>query len=415
MTDTDSAGALTRLSRLVSRLRQRHIADPETRELIGELDEVIGATQAGAPVSSAPSSERWRLLFEAAPDAYVVTDRAGMVVSSNPRAVEMLGLHQIIDRRVPLVLRIARSDRPEFHRLLRSGIPSSEKPVVALERPEESEFRVEVQCVEAGPDELLWILHDVSEAERGRRLLEAAASREHAAAEQLRVVDSMRKAFLLAVSHDLRSPLVAIAEFASLLQDDRLGDGLRDSALERLRATARETIAMLNGLLDYERIEHAAVTVRRDDVDAADVVRRVVESIPSEGHEVHFDLRPSPAAIDSTIAERIVTNLVRNAIQHTPPGTSIWVGCRLEPDGVLITVDDAGPGIPAADRQAVFELFHRRRPADTVGGLGIGLALVRRFAQLHGGYARAEDRPGGGTSFQVVLGAIDSSPERHQD
>jgi signal transduction histidine kinase len=81
-------------------------------------------------------------------------------------------------------------------------------------------------------------------------------------------------------------------------------------------------------------------------------------------------------------------------------GSTIWVRCSREPDGVLLVVEDDGPGIPPGRRDSVFDLFER---AHDSSGVGAGLALVRRFARLHDGYARIEERPGGGASFQVLL------------
>jgi signal transduction histidine kinase len=133
-------------------------------------------------------------------------------------------------------------------------------------------------------------------------------------------------------------------------------------------------------------------------------VKRAAAEAPLDDHPLELDLPPTLANADPAIVERIVSNLVRNAIQHTPPGTTIWVRCRREPDGILLVVEDDGPGIPAELRSTVFDLFQRARTGrPSPNGLGVGLALVRRFAQLHGGYARVEDRPGGGASFHVLL------------
>lgn len=392
VTGIDAADAWPQLQRLVAQLHELEVVDPASRKLIDELHNVLIA---GGDVVPTPQADQLRLLFDAAPDAYILTDRGGMIEDANPPAVQLLGLNPSKEDRSPLVLSVDRAHRPAIQRLLRSaGTSTGKPPVVAAPS---SGAHAEVWCVPVGTDRLLWVLHDVSEAER------------------LRVVDAMRKALLLAVSHDLRTPLVAIAEYSSLLEDDRLDDDQRTTALSRLRSTAQDTLATLNDLLDYERIEHAAMSVRRDDVDVAEVVRRVLDTISADQHTVHADLSSTPARVDATIVERVITNLVGNAIQHTPPGSTVWVRCRREPDGVRLVVEDDGPGIPTEHRQTAFELFHRHHNAGHSGGLGIGLALVRRFAQLHGGYARAEDRPGGGASLQVLLGVSDVSPECHQD
>lgn len=102
--------------------------------------------------------------------------------------------------------------------------------------------------------------------------------------------------------------------------------------------------------------------------------------------------------------ERIVENLVRNAVRHTPAGTGIWVGVKAHAGGALITVEDDGPGVPDELKEALFEPF-RQGPSssDHSQGTGIGLSLVARFAELHGGRAWIEDSPHGGASFQVFI------------
>jgi len=116
------------------------------------------------------------------------------------------------------------------------------------------------------------------------------------------------------------------------------------------------------------------------------------------------DAEPVMAWIDPAKVERIVENLLVNAARHTPDGTPVWLRVTAEADGVLLCVEDAGPGVPPDLRQTVFEPFRQateNRPH--APGVGVGLALVARFAELHGGRAWVEERPGGGASFKVFL------------
>jgi signal transduction histidine kinase len=109
-------------------------------------------------------------------------------------------------------------------------------------------------------------------------------------------------------------------------------------------------------------------------------------------------------AVDASKVERIVENLLANAAKHTPAGTTIWVRVAPESEGVLIAVEDDGPGVPEAHRDRIFEPFSRGPDAPQHSpGVGIGLSLVARFAELHGGRAWVTDRPGGGASFRVYL------------
>ena len=114
--------------------------------------------------------------------------------------------------------------------------------------------------------------------------------------------------------------------------------------------------------------------------------------------------------------ERIVENLVANAIRYTPVGTPIWVHATGDAESVLIVVEDAGPGIPEELRDSIFEPFRQGNEVVTHNpGVGIGLSLVTRFAELHGGRAWVEDRGGGGASFRVYLPFASASDEPLED
>jgi signal transduction histidine kinase len=108
--------------------------------------------------------------------------------------------------------------------------------------------------------------------------------------------------------------------------------------------------------------------------------------------------------VDAAKVERIVDNLLANAVKHTPPAASIRVRVVPSGDGVLVAVDDAGAGVPEHERQAIFEIFNRGSAATAqVAGTGVGLSLVAQFTALHGGRAWVEENPEGGATFCVLL------------
>jgi PAS domain S-box-containing protein len=237
--------------------------------------------------------------------------------------------------------------------------------------------------------------------------LSVALQREEAASEHLRALDEMKTTFLQAVSHDLRTPLTSVLGIALTLE--RRADGLPadDVAdlLQRLSGNARKLDGLLGDLLDLDRLARGTLSPRRQVVDLGELTRRVVDDVGVQGeHAVVVAVPAVRVAVDAPKVERIVENLVVNAARHTPAGTTIWV--RVEPrrDGVLLVVEDEGPGVPAQLREQVFQPFRKgRNVADHAPGSGIGLALVARFAGLHGGRAWVQDRPGGGASFRVFL------------
>jgi signal transduction histidine kinase len=241
--------------------------------------------------------------------------------------------------------------------------------------------------------------------------LAAALDRERAAAEHLRTLDELKSGFLQAVSHDLRTPLASVLGISLTLQRGRgqLSPADADDLLGRLAANARKLDRILTGLLDLDRLDRGIVELRRERVDLASLVARVVKEAGEEllhAHPVSLDLAPIQVLADAAKVERIVENLLANAARHTDPGTPIWV--RVEPGdrGALLCVDDAGPGIPVEQRESIFRPFERGPGgAGYAPGSGVGLALVAQIASLHDGQAWVEDRAGGGASFRVLLPA----------
>jgi PAS domain S-box-containing protein len=238
--------------------------------------------------------------------------------------------------------------------------------------------------------------------------LAVALDRERAAAEHLRTLDELKSGFLQAVSHDLRTPLASVLGISLTLQRGRglLGPDDTDDLLGRLAANARRLDRILTGLLDLDKLDRGIVELRREPVDLASLVAGVVSEAADElgTHPVSLDLLPIQVLADAAKVERVVENLLANAARHTDPGTPIWVRVGPLDRGALLCVDDAGPGIPAEQRESIFRPF-QRGGATYAPGSGVGLALVAQIASLHDGQAWVEDRAGGGASFRVLLPA----------
>ena len=181
--------------------------------------------------------------------------------------------------------------------------------------------------------------------------------------------------------------------------------------MDRIVANARKLDRLLTDLLDLDRLSRGVIEARRQPTELAGLIRRVVEECDSDdGRSVAVEAEEVTAMVDGPKVERIVDNLLRNCLRHTPPGTPIWVRLATSPEGALIAVEDEGPGVPAELREAIFEPF-RQGPSSAAHspGVGIGLSLVARFTELHGGHAWVEEREGGGASFRVLL---PTNPER---
>ena len=267
-----------------------------------------------------------------------------------------------------------------------------------------------------GPGILRGLMVDITERKRAERALRAserkysdAFKREREAAQRLRTLDDMKNTFLEAVSHDLRTPLTSILGSALTLERSKL-ELPRSEALDmvaRIAANARKLERLLSDLLDLDRLQRGIVSPKRRATDLEDFVRRAVEETDTHGRTVEVEVEPGSVQIDQAKTERILENLLSNSMRHTPEDAKIWVRARPSDGGVLFVVEDDGPGVPEDLREAIFEPF-RQAPGSSSGhapGVGIGLSLVRRFAELHGGNAWAQERPGGGASFHVFLPA----------
>jgi PAS domain S-box-containing protein len=252
------------------------------------------------------------------------------------------------------------------------------------------------------------VLVDITERLRAHEL-ERDLEVERETARRLRAVDEMKNTFLQAVSHDLRTPLAAILGLAVTMAREDLdidGGETRDMA-RRIAQNARKLDRLVTDLLDLDRLSRGIVEPLFRPTDVGALVWELVS-----GSELladrQVDLQTSSVVIacDAAKVERIVENLLGNTAKHTPVTARIWV--RVEPweGGALIVVEDDGPGVAPEQRERIFEAFLQGETASPhAPGVGVGLALVARFAELHDGAAWVEERPGGGASFRVFLPA----------
>ncbi len=273
------------------------------------------------------------------------------------------------------------------------------------------------------------IMIDITEQKRAEQAMQEALAREHQALErerqatrELRALDEMKNIFLNAVSHELRTPLAGVVGIALTLRRarSRLAEEDVGDLLDRLVTSADKLQRLLSDLLDLDRLNRGILTPKLHSTDLASLVCRIAEQWQQEsGRGLEVAVEPVVVQVDPSKVERIVENLLANADRHTSPDTPVWVRTTRQDHGVLIAVEDAGDGIPPELRAALFEPFRQGPDAPRhAPGVGIGLTLVARFSELHGGRAWVEDRPGGGSSFRVLLPdppapAAVSAPAKH--
>jgi two-component system, OmpR family, sensor histidine kinase KdpD len=236
------------------------------------------------------------------------------------------------------------------------------------------------------------------------RLAEAAEAARLSAERAL-----LRNTLLASISHDLRTPLAAIAGAGSLIAQSEYALNVdRRTTLGRLiEHKARDMTQLLTNVLELVQIEFGGRALRSDWHSVDDLVALALRA--SESRLARWRLVLNlPAdlpliSVEPTLIVQILTNLLENAAKYTPPGTTITIGGAEFGESILISVADNGPGFPPGDPERLFEKFQRGRSESNIVGVGLGLAICRAAANLHGGNIRALNNPGGGARFEISL------------
>jgi signal transduction histidine kinase len=214
------------------------------------------------------------------------------------------------------------------------------------------------------------------------------------------------RAFSSDVAHELRTPLNRIGnvvDVALLSGDER---ELR-SALETIRDSTHEMARMTQSLLLLAEIDDRRLSLRRETIDVESWFAKVGEvyapSFEERGAKLAQHAEPLRIEGDRTLLDRILVNLLDNALARVEAGGRVELGAERSAGGVAIRVDDSGPGVPPAERERIFDRFARLADSQRVGGHGLGLAIARGVARLHGGDLRVGDSPLGGARFELWL------------
>jgi two-component system, OmpR family, sensor histidine kinase KdpD len=252
-----------------------------------------------------------------------------------------------------------------------------------------------------------------------RRLLPALASllgvaidqerlaREAYEAEALRRSDAMKTALLRAVSHDLRSPLMAILTSAGALVhgDLSLEPADRRELGETILGEAERLDRLVSNLLDLSRLQAGAANPEPEVTTIEDLVLQALDSVEAAGDRIEVSLPEESASVrvDVHQVERVLANLVENALHYSPPAEPVHIRVSESGSEVLVRVIDRGPGIAPGEGERIFEPFQRGSRTGEVRGAGLGLAIARGFAEASGGRVWAESRAGQGATFVLAL------------
>jgi PAS domain S-box-containing protein len=245
-------------------------------------------------------------------------------------------------------------------------------------------------------------LADVTQRRLAVDAREEALEQERRAKVRVEELSDLKDVLLQAVAHDIRTPLTAILGMATTLAqpDVSLSEAETKEFGQRIAVNTTRLDRLVSDLLDLDRLSRGELHTNLLTVDLATIAREVAEFVDARGRELIIDTSPTVVQADPAKIERIIDNLVGNAAKHTPVSAHIWVRTEPTEGGGLIAVEDDGDGVPDSDRERIFDIYRRGSEAP---GSGVGLSLVKRFAEVHGGRAWVAERPGGGASFRVWL------------
>ena len=220
----------------------------------------------------------------------------------------------------------------------------------------------------------------------------------------------LKDEFIAALSHELRTPLQPILGWTEVLRRHGTLDDVTARALEAIHRNIRQQVRLVDDLLDLSRIVHGKFSLRFESFDLRDQVRAAVESF-EEGAafkrvrlSATLPAEPMPMWGDGARVQQITTNLIANALKFTPSGGRVSVVLSVHDDGARLDIEDTGEGIVPEDLPVIFEAFRQGSQSSRRGGLGIGLDLVKRLTELHGGTVEAfSEGTGRGARFRIIL------------
>lgn len=253
-----------------------------------------------------------------------------------------------------------------------------------------------------------------------RRLLETYAALIAMALERLHFVtqahgsrlgaesERLRSSLLAALSHDLRTPLTALVGLADTLTLQLLAVQAPESETAvAIRDQALRTSRLVDNLLEMARLQSGTVQPRKDWLALEELIGAAIKVLePSlAGHPLQTDLPADLPLVqgDAVMLERVLVNLLDNAIKYTPPGTPLGITAHVAGDALEVAVWDEGPGLPPGQERIIFDRFTRGQRESVIAGVGLGLAICQAIVDAHGGRIRAENRPEGGARFVFTL------------
>jgi PAS domain S-box-containing protein len=400
--------------------RARKISDDELGQLTDAFNEMLDRIHEQSASLSA-AHERFRVAVEAAPNAMVMVDERGTILLVNAQTERLFGYSRDelvggpVDRLVPAGLRATQPGS-------RSGIfaepqarPTGAGRDLHGRRQDGSEFPVEIGLNPIQTDDGMRVLSsivDITERKRAEEERIRLLQSEREARAEAERASGMKDEFLATLSHELRTPLSAVLGWAQVLRRGALDPGSIGEGLEVIERNARAQAQIIEDLLDMSRIISGRLRLDVQLVKLAEVIEEALATVrpaaEAKGIRLLTVLDPhvGPVRGDSARLQQVVWNLLSNAIKFTPRGGRVQVALERVDSHLEISISDTGQGIEPEFLPMVFERFRQADQTTTRrhGGLGLGLALVKQFVELHGGSVQVQSPgSGAGSTFTVEL------------
>jgi len=360
------------------------------------------------------SESYFRHLLEAAPDAMIIVDTDGRIAIANDQSEKMFGYarEQLIGQSIEMLLPEAVRERHVLHRAEYVRDPRVRPMGIDIElyarRADGSEFPVEISLSPVNSPSGPFVSSVIRDVTR-RKQMETELIEARQAAERAHKANT---AFLAAASHDLRQPVQALSLLNGALRRTAKEPLVREM-VESQQHSLDAMTNLLNSLLDISRLDAGAVRPTMEEFPA----RRLIERLSAEStrqarqKDLQFSATANGAVIrsDVNLLSEIIQNFVSNAIRYTERG-KVTLGCHEAGDRLSIDVRDTGVGIEEDQLEEIFREFHQlRTPGSSTEGFGLGLAIVRRLADLLGHEIRVTSTPGKGSCFSVLVPVVKQS------
>ncbi len=394
-----------------------------TEEELRHQNQELASTR----VSLEAERQRYRDLFEFAPDAYLVTDAAGTIREANRTAAYLLGVEQRFLTGKPLAVFVVEESRLSFQAELNRQHQEDRvrEWEVQMRSRQGTVFdaAVTVAAVRDGggvPVTLRWLLRDISDRKRAEEQMRQIQLQNLELTEATR----LQSQFLATVSHELRTPLNAILGFSQVLlrQAQNQFSAKQADMLARIFTNAENLLLLIEDTLDLSKLEAGRMELNLQDVNLEVLIRATCQEFQFMAEQKQLTLHvrvvlDNPWVVnDSTRLRQILVNLLSNAVKFTETG-SIWVeACELESDAIAVSVRDTGIGIAADDIKHVFKKFRQLNQTLSrfQNGTGLGLAIADWLVRLMNGKIAIESTLGVGSTFRIELPRVagDRAPSR---